>query len=47
MTETVAGHMLMAGEETAAPWVTYGLGLTGWHRILIGLFPEEAWQPFR
>ena len=45
--ETETGHMLMAGEESAAPWVTYELGLTGWHRILIGLFPEGARQPFR
>lgn len=39
-TETLTGHMLLAGEETGAPEVRYGLGREGWHRIYIGLYPE-------
>ena len=39
-TETLSGHMLLAGEETGAPEVRYGLRRTGWHRITIGVYPE-------
>ena len=39
-TETLSGHLLMGGEETAAPEITLVLQQSGWHRIYLGLYPE-------
>ena len=40
-TADLSGHLLSAGEETAAPEVAVGLELKGWHRIYIGVYPEH------
>ena len=40
-TADLSGHLLSAGEETAAPEVAVGLELKGWHRIYIGVYPEQ------
>ena len=38
----LAGVMLLAGPETAAPPVTYPLGLRGWHAVSIGVLPIRS-----
>lgn len=40
-TENFAGTLLVAGEETLAPEITYPLKARGWHRISIGLYGER------
>lgn len=35
------GTLLSAGEETAAPEVSVGLALSGWHRIFVGVCPDH------
>ena len=40
-TAELSGHLLSAGEETAAPEVSLGLGRSGWHRIFVGVYPEH------
>jgi hypothetical protein len=38
---TLAGTMLVAGEETLPPVVTYPLAVRGWHRLSIGVYGER------
>lgn len=40
-TESFSGTMLVAGEETVPPTITYPLNVRGWHRISIGLYGEK------
>lgn len=40
-TEAFAGTMLLAGEETVPPPVTYPMNVRGWHAISIGMFVER------
>src|ERR1051325_1871624 len=40
-TPSFSGTMLVAGEETIPPVVTYPLDMRGWHRISIGLYGEK------
>jgi hypothetical protein len=40
-TPSFSGTMLVAGEETVPPNVTYPLDVRGWHRISIGLYGEK------
>ena len=40
-TADLSGNLLSAGEETAAPEVSVGLTLSGWHRIFVGVYPEH------
>jgi len=40
-TDTFGGTLLVAGEETVAPEITYPLAVRGWHRISIGLYGER------
>ena len=35
-----SGVMLLGGPETAAPDITYELGVTGWHAVSVGVFPH-------
>jgi hypothetical protein len=42
-TETFSGRMLVAGDETNPPEVSYPLEITGWHRIWVGVF-QERWD---
>ena len=41
-TADLSGHLLSAGEETAAPEVALGLERSGWHRICVGVYPEHG-----
>jgi len=40
-TAELSGNLLSAGEETAAPEVSLGLALSGWHRIFVGVYPDH------
>ena len=40
-TAELSGNLLSAGEETAAPEVSVGLELSGWHRIFVGVYPDH------
>lgn len=40
-TAELSGNLLSAGEETAAPDVSLGLALSGWHRIFVGVYPDH------
>ena len=39
-TDTLSGVMLLAGEETAAPDVTYPVDASGWHAVSVGMMPH-------
>ena len=41
-TANLSGHMLIAGDETMAPEVTYRLDRAGWHGIYVGLYAERG-----
>lgn len=40
-TDDLSGNLLSAGEETAAPEISVGLTLSGWHRIFVGVYPDH------
>ena len=40
-TESISGQMLIAGEETDAPEITYPVKKRGWHSISIGIYPQH------
>jgi hypothetical protein len=42
-TDAFSGRMLVAGDETNPPEISYPLQVTGWHRIWIGVF-QERWD---
>ena len=48
-TDQFQGRMLVAGENTAAPAVTYPLNRKGWHALYIGFLPRapESWLQIR
>ena len=39
-TDELSGTMLLAGDETGAPEITYRLNRKGWHRLSVGLCPS-------
>lgn len=41
-TDTLSGVMLIAGEQTAAPDVTYPIDVSGWHAISVGMMPHYS-----
>ena len=40
-TDDLSGVMLMAGNETAAPEITYPLEASGWHAVSIGVYGDH------
>ena len=39
--DALSGVMLVGGPETAAPNVTYPLGVSGWHAVSVGIYGER------